>query len=247
MNSKTGEIRQSHQLDQSEDFYPVTCLANPFWKRVLDLVLIGLCLPIWLPLAVVVMLWIKLTTRGTLLYCQERVGQDGKVFTLYKFRSMRENAPTSSHEAHMQNLIQADRPMTKLDDLGDDRLIPGGAFLRSSGLDELPQLLNIMRGEMSVVGPRPCISREYALYAPCERDRFDVLPGLTGFWQVNGKNRTTFKEMIILDQFYVRNRSLGLDLLILLKTPLAILKELVNSEELTHLESKNPEHCAHVR
>lgn len=238
MNSKTGEFRQSQHLDRSERIAFVASPGNPFWKRFLDLALIGLLLPIWLPLAVVVMLWIKLTTRGTLLYCQERVGQDGNVFTLYKFRSMRENAPTCSHEAHMQNLIQADRPMTKLDDLGDDRLIPGGAFLRSSGLDELPQLLNVIRGEMSVVGPRPCTSREYVLYAQTERVRFDVLPGLTGFWQVNGKNRTTFKEMIELDRFYVENRSPGLDLLILMKTPVAILKELSSAEELTNLESE---------
>ena len=113
--------------------------------------------------------------------------------------------------------------MTKMDTTGDVRLIPFGAWLRATGLDELPQLINVIRGEMSVVGPRPCIPYEYEGYAPWQMERFNTLPGLTGLWQVSGKNRTTFAEMVRLDIQYVRRKSPGLDLLIILKTPIALL------------------------
>jgi len=105
---------------------------------------------------------------------------------------------------------------------GDPRLILGGKFLRATGLDELPQIFNVLKGEMSLVGPRPCTVIEFERYAPEQRARVNALPGLTGFWQVNGKNRTTFREMIEMDIFYARNISLSLDLKIILRTLPAI-------------------------
>ncbi len=108
--------------------------------------------------------------------------------------------------------------MTKLDAAGDSRIIPCGRLLRASGLDELPQIFNIMRGEMSVVGPRPCTVREFHAYLPWQQARVNALPGLTGYWQVNGKNRTTFNQMIEMDIFYSEHLSLGLDIKIILKT-----------------------------
>lgn len=116
--------------------------------------------------------------------------------------------------------------MLKLDQ-GDPRLIPGARFLRALGIDELPQLINVLRGDMSVVGPRPCIPYEAEQYEPWQRQRFAVLPGLTGLWQVKGKNRTTFLQMINLDIEYTRRQSLGLDLYILLATPKAIFQQLL--------------------
>ncbi len=116
--------------------------------------------------------------------------------------------------------------MVKVDELGDSRLITGGRIIRTSGLDELPQLLNVLRGEMSLVGPRPCLPEEYALYRPDERKRLAVHPGLTGYWQVEGKNKTRFSEMVAMDLYYVRQRSFTLDLFVLVSTPLAILKQL---------------------
>jgi lipopolysaccharide/colanic/teichoic acid biosynthesis glycosyltransferase len=108
--------------------------------------------------------------------------------------------------------------MTKLDATGDARLIPLGALLRSTGLDELPQFVNVLRGEMSVVGPRPCLQFECEDYLPWQRERFDTLPGLTGLWQVSGKNKTTFNEMIHYDIAYARSKSLWLDVGIIAKT-----------------------------
>jgi lipopolysaccharide/colanic/teichoic acid biosynthesis glycosyltransferase len=113
--------------------------------------------------------------------------------------------------------------MTKMDKTGDSRIIPLGRLLRSSGLDELPQLVNVLKREMSLVGPRPCMSYEAARYQQWQLERFNAVPGLTGWWQVNGKNRTTFARMIQLDIEYSRTKSLWLDLKIMLKTPMALL------------------------
>ena len=120
--------------------------------------------------------------------------------------------------------------MTKLDTYGDPRLAPFGRFLRASGLDELPQIFNVLCGEMSLVGPRPCTPVEFSHYEPWQRERVNGLPGMTGYWQVNGKNKTTFNEMIVMDLFYVKNLSILLDLKILFKTCTVIAAQLVESK-----------------
>jgi lipopolysaccharide/colanic/teichoic acid biosynthesis glycosyltransferase len=119
--------------------------------------------------------------------------------------------------------------MTKLDAAGDPRIIPGGRILRAIGLDELPQLFNVFRGEMSLVGPRPCTPHEFQCYKPWQKERVNAAPGLTGYWQVNGKNKTTFTEMINMDIFYTKNMSLWLDLAIMLKTFPAIMAQVLES------------------
>ena len=119
--------------------------------------------------------------------------------------------------------------MTKLDAYGDKRLVPLGRILRASGLDELPQIFNILCGEMSLVGPRPCTPNEFANYEPWQRERVNGLPGLTGYWQINGKNKTTFNEMIVMDLFYLKNLSLLLDLKIMFKTCSAVAEQLIES------------------
>jgi len=199
----------------------------PWWKRFLDIAVITLLARVLAPLAVVLSLWVKLSSRGPVLFRQERIGQGGRLFTIYKFRSMQTGASSRRHEEHVADLCGSDRPMTKLDALGDSRLIPGAGFLRKTGLDELPQLVNVLRGEMSIVGPRPCLPGELSYYRPRDLERFRAAPGLTGFWQVNGKNKTTFNEMVAMDIHYARNTSLWLDLLIIARTPFALLEQVL--------------------
>jgi lipopolysaccharide/colanic/teichoic acid biosynthesis glycosyltransferase len=141
---------------------------------------------------------------------------------------MKVNAETLSHETYLQQLMISDTPMTKLDCKGDPRLILGGKFLRATGLDELPQIFNVLRGEMSVVGPRPCTVNEFELYSAADRERVNAVPGLTGFWQVNGKNNTTFRQMVEMDIFYSKNISLWLDLRIIARTLPVIMGQLLN-------------------
>lgn len=200
----------------------------PATKRALDLGLILFALPLLLPLMAMVVLWVRLVSRGPVLFRQARVGRNGGTFVIYKFRSMFVGARTGRHTRHVRRMVASGQPLVKLDLLGDDRLIPGGAFLRASGLDELPQLWNVVRGEMSLVGPRPCVAEELPLFKDDQKKRFDGLPGMTGYWQVHGKNRVTFDEMNEMDRFYVENRSSALDLRILLRTPAAVAGQLVD-------------------
>jgi len=194
----------------------------PRWKRTLDVVFILLTLPFVLPLAVCVAVLIRMVSAGPVLFRQERVGYMGRKFMCFKFRTMFVGAETTTHQGHLQQLMKSDAPMVKLDARGDSRIIPFGLLLRSSGLDELPQLINVLRGEMSIVGPRPCLPYESDDYLPWQRERFNTLPGLTGLWQVKGKNLTTFDEMMQMDIRYTREKTLWLDLAIILKTVPAI-------------------------
>src|SRR6187549_3132184 len=171
----------------------------PRWKRQLDLVCVALTMPLWLPVMILITLWIKLVSKGPVFFYQKRVGLGGKHFMILKFRSMKVNAETRGHQDYVVRLIRSGGRMDKLDDSGDKRLIPLAKLIRASGLDELPQIINVMRGEMSLVGPRPCTPQEFEHYEGEQRDRVNVPPGLTGNWQVNGKNRTTFNRMIELD------------------------------------------------
>jgi lipopolysaccharide/colanic/teichoic acid biosynthesis glycosyltransferase len=207
------------------EFPPIAATAR--WKRGLDLGLMVLVLPIAGPILALAALWVAMVSRGRVLFVQPRVGQGGRTFNCYKLRTMRDGCTVSSHQQHLQQLLKEDRPMQKLD-THDPRLIPGARLMRALGIDELPQLINVIRGEMSVVGPRPCIPYEAEQYQAWQRERFATLPGMTGLWQVRGKNRTTFSRMIELDIEYARTQSLGLDLLILLATPKAIIDQLVN-------------------
>jgi lipopolysaccharide/colanic/teichoic acid biosynthesis glycosyltransferase len=195
----------------------------PPWKRVLDALCILVSLPITLPVFILVALWIKFVSRGPVFFRQERVGYEGNRFTMFKFRTMKMNVETDLHEKHSAGFIEADIPMTKLDALGDPRIISGGRFLRALGIDELPQLFNVFRGEMSLVGPRPCLPYEWEKLQDWQRERYDSAPGLTGLWQVSGKNETTFAQMIKMDIWYARNVSLFVDLRIMFKTVPAIL------------------------
>ena len=197
------------------------------WKRVLDFSLIILSAPLSIPLAAGIALLIKLVSRGPALFRQKRVGLNGQTFMCLKFRTMKVNADTGVHRNYLHELIGSDAPMKKMDVKGDSRLIPLGALLRATGLDELPQLINVLRGEMSLVGPRPCVPYEAEKYSDWHKRRFEALPGLTGWWQVCGKNNTSFNEMIQMDVWYAENQSLWLDLKIILFTVPALLSQVL--------------------
>ncbi|WP_414660592.1 sugar transferase [Horticoccus sp. 23ND18S-11] len=198
----------------------------PRWKRSTDITCALLALPILAVGALVMMTVTKLVSRGPVFFRQERVGLQGRRFTILKFRTMQVAADPTIHLDHMKQLMAANTPMAKLDGQRDPRLIPGGWMLRASGLDELPQVINVLRGEMSVVGPRPCLPGEFEQAQPAQRERVNAVPGLTGLWQVSGKNRTTFEEMIRLDVHYARNVALPLDIKIILLTPVALLRQI---------------------
>ncbi|MCX6907369.1 MAG: sugar transferase, partial [Verrucomicrobia bacterium] len=205
-----------------------------FWKRVLDVVCVLVVSPLLIPLMLLIALVIKMTSGGPVLFSQERVGYLGRRFTCLKFRSMVVGADALVHQGHWNHLIGSNLPMAKMDSRGDHRLISCGRLLRVTALDELPQVLNVLRGEMSLVGPRPCIPYEYDQYEPWQKERFNTLPGLTGLWQVSGKNRTTFTEMMQLDIAYVRNKSLWLDLKIILRTLPALAVQVHDTQRKKH-------------
>jgi len=209
----------------------------PGWKRGLDIFCCCLALPFLAICTFAVAILMSIAAPGPIFFRQERVGYMGRRFRLFKFRTMHVGAETSGHQAHFANLVSTNSPMLKLDAKGDSRLIPFGWLIRASGFDELPQIINILRGDMSIVGPRPCIPYEYENYSALQRRRFHCVPGLTGLWQVSGKNRTTFDRMIQLDIQYAAQKSLGLDLKILAMTVPAVLSQVC---DMCRLRKKTP-------
>jgi lipopolysaccharide/colanic/teichoic acid biosynthesis glycosyltransferase len=209
----------------------------PGWKRGLDIFCCCLALPFLAICTFAVAILMSIAAPGPIFFRQERVGYMGRRFRLFKFRTMHVGAETSGHQAHFAELVSTNAPMLKLDAKGDSRLIPLGWLIRASGFDELPQIINILRGDMSIVGPRPCIPYEYENYSALQRRRFHCVPGLTGLWQVSGKNRTTFDRMIQLDIQYVSEKSLGLDLKILALTIPAVLGQVA---DMCRLRRKSP-------
>jgi lipopolysaccharide/colanic/teichoic acid biosynthesis glycosyltransferase len=189
----------------------------PTWKRMLDIFGATVGLALLSPLFLFVAIFIKLVSPGPIIFRQKRVGIGRREFTFYKFRTMHADNDQSYHAKHAKGFIGGDRQMQKLDEQ-DPRIIFGGRVLRRTTIDELPQLFNVLRGDMTLVGPRPCIPYEAEEYLRWHTGRFNVLPGLTGLWQVSGKNKLTFQQMIRLDIAYERRMSLRLDLWIILMT-----------------------------
>jgi len=210
---------------------PVLPTCVPRWKRFLDVGAVLAATPVLLPLIIVLGILVRIVSKGPILFRQERVGHLGQRFMCFKFRTMFVNADTNIHHGHLDHLMDSDTPLVKMDTKGDPRIIPFGKLLRAAGLDELPQLINVLRGEMSLVGPRPCLPYEYNKYKQWQKERFNTLPGLTGLWQVCGKNKTTFTEMIRLDIRYARTKTIWLDLKVLLKTFPAIVAQVLESRE----------------
>ncbi|MDX6696195.1 MAG: hypothetical protein QOF02_3798 [Blastocatellia bacterium] len=219
------EIDQIGALPMIRLFREPLSSAARLAKRASDIIIAGVALLILSPLWLIIAALIKLDSRGPVFYKQERVGMDGRIFLFYKFRTMRLNADDTTHREYQRkyiagspdtNLGDEQRPAYKL--LTDTRITRVGRLLRRLSLDELPQLLNVLGGDMSIVGPRPPIPYEVEAYELWHRKRLDMKPGLTGLWQVSGRNRLTFDEMVRIDLFYIENWSLLLDLKIILRT-----------------------------
>ncbi len=194
-------------------------------KRALDLVCATVLLAALVPLLLVVAVLIKLSSPGPILFAQRRIGKDGQPFTMYKFRTMMADNDASIHQAYTRALIKGAAPthggVFKL--RRDPRVTEVGRILRATSLDEIPQLVNVLQGDMSLVGPRPPLSYEVELYGPRERGRLAVTPGLTGLWQVSGRSALNFQQMIDLDLAYIEHWSIWLDLRILFRTPFVVL------------------------
>jgi lipopolysaccharide/colanic/teichoic acid biosynthesis glycosyltransferase len=187
-------------------------------------VVVGIALILLLsPLLLIVSLAIRLDSGGPALFRQRRVGHRKREFTLFKFRSMRLDADPGGHREYVTALIQGETPDGGRENLYklavDDRITPVGRWIRRWSLDELPQLFNVVSGDMTLVGPRPAIPYEVAEYPSWYMERFAVKPGLTGLWQVSGRSERTYEEMVRLDIEYAQSRSLLLDLSILARTP----------------------------
>lgn len=200
-------------------------------KPFLDYSIAAVLLLITSPLFLILYFSIKLHSPGPVFFYQERIGKDGRSFRMIKFRSMRVNVDTTLHREYMQRVIKNNttpaelgKKSLKLDD-ADPRITGLGKLLRSSGLDELPQLINVLRGEMSIVGPRPPVPYEVEIYEAWHKERLAVLPGITGLWQVTAHNLVPFNEMVRIDIDYIQRANLWLDLKIMLLTPFEMLRK----------------------
>jgi len=201
-------------------------IITTIYGRVLAAALLVGLSPLWLAIALV----IKLTSAGPVLFRAPVVGLNGRVFEYYKFRTMYVGGDDTEHVSWIEAFVRGDRPFTRGANgvpvykvIDDPRVTWAGRWLRRSSLDEIPQLLNVLRGEMNIVGPRPPVPYEYGLYGPNERRRLAVKPGITGLYQVRKRGRASFSEMLGLDLEYIRRRSLWFDLQLLARTPWVVL------------------------
>lgn len=205
------------QLDEKIDFEVVTKdegIIYKFSKRLLDLICSLLGIIVLSPVLLIVAILIKLESKGPIVFSQKRVGLNGNEFKMYKFRSMAENAEELKEKLTKQNEMSG--PMFKMKD--DPRVTKVGRFIRKTSIDELPQLINVLKGDMSLVGPRPSLPKEVAKFEPWMLDRLMVKPGLTCYWQVSGRNNIDFEDWMKLDLQYVEDRSFLLDLKLIFKT-----------------------------
>jgi lipopolysaccharide/colanic/teichoic acid biosynthesis glycosyltransferase len=226
---------EAHGLTRKQPLARVS--SEPRWlsvlRRLFDIVFAGAMIVLLSPLLVGVAIAVRLDSRGPALFRQRRVGFGERQFTLFKFRSMRLDADPRGHQEYVTALINGnDEDGEDLPDGGkkdlyklavDNRITPVGRWIRKWSLDELPQLFNVVLGDMTLVGPRPAIPYEVAEYPAWYLQRFSVKPGLTGYWQVSGRSERTYEEMVRLDIEYTERRSLALDLSILVKTPWIVL------------------------
>lgn len=197
-----------------------------FIKRFIDVAVSLFVLVVGFPFLLPIALLIKLTSQGPVFFKQKRVREKGHIFTLYKFRTMKTGSDDTPHRDFTRHFIQGRTPHSRLDEnssgiyklTNDPRVTAVGSFLRKTSLDELPQFINILKGEMTIVGPRPPLQYEFDYYEDWHKLRMKVKPGLTGLWQVSGRSRVPFNEMVMLDLYYIENWSLLLDLRIMSKT-----------------------------
>lgn len=206
-----AEIAQRIVQIEDKTFYEIC-------KRIMDVVCSLLGLILLSPLFLITAIAIKREDKGPVIFAQNRTGKDGKVFRMYKFRSMFVDAEKRRAELLAKN--EADGPLFKMAD--DPRITKVGKFIRRTSIDELPQLVNILKGEMSIVGPRPLVTYEQDQCNEYQAQRLLVKPGLTCIWQVSGRSDTKFDELIEMDLEYIRKRSLWLDIKLILKTVVVV-------------------------
>jgi lipopolysaccharide/colanic/teichoic acid biosynthesis glycosyltransferase len=226
---------EAHDLSAEPTMVTAGNPMGAFARRCLDLVAASALIVLLLPVMIAIAVAVRLDSRGPALFRQRRVGYREREFTVFKFRSMRLDADEERHRRYVAAMIGTGAgepaPEADPDESGeslyklavDDRITPVGRKIRSWSVDELPQLFNVVLGDMSLVGPRPAIPYEVESYPAWYSKRFAVKPGLTGLWQVSGRNQRTYEEMVSLDIDYAENRSLLGDLAILAKTPKAVL------------------------
>ncbi|MGE0052563.1 MAG: sugar transferase [Hyphomicrobium sp.] len=205
------------------DTFHASPTLGGYQKRILDIVVAGTALILLAPIMLIVSALIKLTIGGPVIFAHQRVGANGVAFPCLKFRSM-----VVDGDAILQQHLESDpaaarewRETRKLKN--DPRVTPLGKLLRKSSIDELPQLFNVLRGDMSCVGPRPIVAAELERYGTHVSDYLCVRPGLTGIWQVSGRSRLSYRHRVALDSLYVRRWSMGLDIALLLRTVPAVL------------------------
>jgi len=218
MNRPLSTLTRPHLLSAPASFVPNT-RSLPRWKRTMDVLVAGLALVVLWPLLAVIAISVRLESRGPAFFAQERLGVNGVPFTCWKFRSMCVDAEERLQQLMEQN--EANGHIFKMKD--DPRRTRVGKVLRKTSLDELPQLWNVIRGEMSLVGPRPPLPSEVAKYEPEEWARLRGVPGITGLWQVRARHRKDFQEMVRLDVEYLSDITFGKDVAILLQTIPAVL------------------------
>ena len=183
-------------------------------KRTIDIVCSFVGILVLSPLFIVIAIIIKLTSKGPVFFSQKRVGKYGREFDMYKFRSMVVNAEELKEKLAAQNEMSG--PMFKMKD--DPRVTKGGKFIRKTSLDELPQLWNVLKGDMSLVGPRPSLPKEVAQFEDWMHRRLEVKPGLTCYWQISGRNNIDFEDWMKLDIRYVKERNLWIDIMLIFRT-----------------------------
>ncbi|MDX9906527.1 MAG: sugar transferase [Bacteroidales bacterium] len=192
-------------------------------KRAFDLVFATLGLLFLSPILLLIAIGIKLSSEGPVIFAQDRIGKGGRPFKFYKFRSMHAGGSSSRHQQFVKDFIKEGQDQCKSDIrvfkmTNDRRIFPFGAFIRKTSLDEFPQLYNVLKGDMSLVGPRPCLQYEWDCYDEWHKNRLNVLPGCSGLWQALGRSTVSFQEMVILDLYYISNVSLWLDIKIIVLT-----------------------------
>ena len=199
-------------------------------KHTLDALITLPLFIVLLPVFVLIAVAIKLNSKGPVFYLAEAIGKNGKIFSMYKFRTMRTDMNSDIHKNYVTKLIKGeisnggnkDQPLKITD---DPRITSVGKFLRKFSLDELPKVINVLKADMSLVGPRPCLPYEYEIYQDWHKKRTSVRPGITGLWQVTGRSEVLFEEMILLDLYYLYNRSLLMDFNILYETLFVVLEK----------------------
>jgi lipopolysaccharide/colanic/teichoic acid biosynthesis glycosyltransferase len=222
-NRSRPKPRHKHRMSRLGPVHEATI-------RALDITVALVAIVVFGPLLLLLVVLVKWTSRGPALFKQSRVGQRKHSFTLLKLRTMYIDTDDTIHRAYVTELLTADQPkaggergLFKLE--GDPRVTPVGRWLRRSSMDELPQLFNVLRGDMSLVGPRPVLAWEAELLPPQHQLRFEVKPGMTGLWQVSGRSKLSMRQAFDLDAEYVQRRSFLMDMTILMRTVPSLLKD----------------------